>query len=243
MLLACRKIVIVIVEGPSDEEALGVALSHVYDPDTVYVHIMHGDITTRNGVNGNNVVSKIGNEIKGFASSRKYKKTDFKQIIHIVDTDGAFIPDENIIEESGLENNVYEDDGIHTLNVDGIIKRNAQKTENLDRLRRRGSIWDIPYRVYYMSCNLDHVLHNKRNSTNDEKESNAFTFAQMYKDDRDGFLDFICKSEFSVTGDYNESWKLMEKDLESLKRHTNLGIGLEEYRKEKETEECSNKGR
>ena len=94
-----------------------------------------------------------------------------------------------------------------------------------------------------MSCNLDHVLHDKRNSTNDEKESNAFTFAQMYKDDRDGFLDFICKSEFSVTGDYNESWKLMEKDLESLKRHTNLGIGLEEYRKEKETEECSNKGR
>lgn len=30
------------------------------------------------------------------------------------------------------------------------------------------------YRVYYMSCNLDHVPHNRRNSTDDEKETEAF---------------------------------------------------------------------
>ena len=45
-LLARRKVVLVIVEGVSEETALGIALSNVYDKDAVYIHIMHGDITT-----------------------------------------------------------------------------------------------------------------------------------------------------------------------------------------------------
>lgn len=47
--MAKRKIVFVIVEGPSDDEALGVLFSKIYDKDSVYVHIMHGDITTQAG--------------------------------------------------------------------------------------------------------------------------------------------------------------------------------------------------
>lgn len=59
--MAKRKIVFVIVEGPSDDEALGVLLSKIYDRDSVYVHIMYGDITTQAGVNSSNIVSKVGN--------------------------------------------------------------------------------------------------------------------------------------------------------------------------------------
>ena len=49
--LARRKVVFVIVEGASDETALGIALNQVFDRESVHVHIMHGDITTRVGVN------------------------------------------------------------------------------------------------------------------------------------------------------------------------------------------------
>lgn len=66
-LLARRKVVLVIVEGVSEETALGIALSNVYDKDAVYIHIMHGDITTRKGVNSKNIVSKIGNDVKTYA--------------------------------------------------------------------------------------------------------------------------------------------------------------------------------
>ena len=45
--MAKRKIVFVIVEGPSDDEALGILFSKIYDKNSVYVHIMHGDITTQ----------------------------------------------------------------------------------------------------------------------------------------------------------------------------------------------------
>lgn len=48
--MARKKIVFVIVEGASDESALGVLLSQIYDKDSVYVHIMHGDITAKKGV-------------------------------------------------------------------------------------------------------------------------------------------------------------------------------------------------
>ena len=54
--MARKKIVLVIVEGSSDETALGVMLDQIYDKDSVHVHIMHGDITARNGVNPQNIV-------------------------------------------------------------------------------------------------------------------------------------------------------------------------------------------
>ena len=44
-----KKILLVIVEGPSDETALGYALSQVYDREQVSIQVVHGDITTKKG--------------------------------------------------------------------------------------------------------------------------------------------------------------------------------------------------
>lgn len=63
-VLARRKIVFVIVEGASDDTALGVALNQVFDKDMVYIHIVHGDITTKAGVTPLNIVSRIGDMIE-----------------------------------------------------------------------------------------------------------------------------------------------------------------------------------
>ena len=149
-----------------------------------------------------------------------------------MDTDGAYIPNENIILDSVHNKIFYESDGIHTPDQQGIIDRNKQKTDNLYRLRGTGQIWNVPYRIYYMSCNLDHVLHNKRNSTDDEKETDAYIFAKKYKNDIEGFVKFICESDFSVSGDYKESWVYIENGLNSIDRYTNLGICIMEEIKE-----------
>lgn len=241
--MARKKVVLVIVEGPSDDTALGIVLNQIYDKDSVYVHIMHGDITTRKGVRSDNIVAKIGDEVRVYAKSKHYSAKDFKQIIHIVDTDGAYIPDEKIIFDSECDKPSYESDGIHTSYQQGIIERNKQKIGNLYRLRGTGQIWNVPYSVYYMSCNLDHVLHNKRNSTDEEKETDAYAFAKKYKNDVDGFVSFICDSNFSVNGDYKESWVHIEAGMNSIERYTNLGICImEELNKENtETETCDDK--
>lgn len=226
--MARRKVVLVIVEGPSDDVALGVMLNQIYDKDSVHVHIMHGDITTQKDVNSQNIISKIGNEVRSYAKSQHYHAKDFKQIIHIIDTDGVYIPDDKIIDQPSRGKILYEYDGIHTANRQLIIRRNKQKKENLYRLRTTGEIWKIPYQVYYMSCNLDHVLHNKRNSTDEEKENDAYAFAQKYRRDLDGFVNFICMSEVAVGGGYKESWEYIENGMNSIERHTNLGICIKE---------------
>ena len=71
-----------------------------------------------------------------------------------------------------------------------------------------------------MSCNLDHVRYDKLNTTDDEKENNAFVYARKYKDDIPAFLDFISKSTFSVMTDYTESWKYIAEGNNSLKSKT-----------------------
>lgn len=226
--MARKKIVFVIVEGPSDETALGITLNKVFDKDSVYVHIIHGDITTGKGVNSQNIISKIVNYIKAYSKSQHYTADDFKQIIHIIDTDGVYIPDDKIIKEKDCKKPMYEADGIHTNDTVGIMARNQQKRNNLYRLRSCGMVWNIPYRVYYMSCNLDHVLHDKRNSSDDEKENEAYVFAKRYKNDVAGFITFINDSLFSVRGDYKDSWNHIESEMNSLKRYSNLCICIEE---------------
>ena len=238
-IVARKKIVFVIVEGPSDEEALGVILSRLYSSSEVYVHIMHGDITSEFIESPNeNILTRVASEVEGYAKSNHFEKIHFKEIIHIVDTDGAFIPDANVMEDPLAEKPVYSLNEIRTKNKDGIENRNRRKRRNICKLCSKKELWGIPYQVYYMSCNLDHVLYDKLNSSDEDKEEDAFRFARFYKDRIPEFIKFISESDFSVVGDYRESWNFIKKDLNSLHRHTNLGIGLpspkEETRKKQE---------
>lgn len=222
--MAKRKIVFVIVEGPSDDEALGVILSKIYDKDSVYVHIMHGDITTQTRVTASNIVAKVGNCVRQYAAQNHYKPADFKEIIHIVDTDGAYIPDSAVIEDENAIKPIYSVTEIHTANPDKIINRNARKRENIERLKSTGQIWKLPYKIYYMSSNLDHALYGKLNSTDEEKEEDAYQFAKKYRNDIPKFLKYIKESDFSVGPDYKKSWEYITEGLHSLERHTNLGM-------------------
>ena len=222
--MAKRKIVFVIVEGPSDDEALGVLFSKIYDKDSVYVHIMHGDITTQSGVTPTNIVSKVGNCVRQYASQNHYKASDFKEVIHIVDTDGVYAPDSVVIEDPKAVKPVYSVTEIHTANPTGIINRNKTKRENINRLNSTGKVWSLPYSIYYMSCNFDHALYGILNSSDEEKEENAYAFARKYRGDIPGFLKFILDSDFAVASDYKESWQYIAEGLHSLERHSNLGL-------------------
>ncbi len=229
--MARKKIVFVIVEGPSDEEALGVIFNRIYDNQTVYVQIMHRDITSDREVTTTNIISKLCNEIRGYAASNHFKKDDFKEIIHIVDMDGAFIPDSNVVEDASAADPVYSLTQISTCNKKGIEQRNHHKDQNLSKLCTSNEIWNIPYGIFYMSSNLDHVLYDKLNSSNHEKQINSYNFAKKYMNNISEFLTFISDSDFSVTGDYHVSWDYIRQDLHSLERHTNLGLCFQKDKK------------
>lgn len=219
-----RKIVFVIVEGPSDEQALGVILSRIYDKNSVFVHIMRCDITTELNINQGNIISRIGDIVRKYASDNHFKNTDFRQIIHITDMDGAFVPDGHIIEDTTVEKPYYTVTGIHTKNKHALEQRNQQKRENLNKLCTTQKIWKVRYQIFYMSCNLDHTLYNKLNTSNEDKEKDSYRFAKLYRNDIPAFWTFISSSDFSVLSGYKQSWDYIKIDLHSLERHSNFGL-------------------
>jgi hypothetical protein len=152
--------------------------------------------------------------------------THFQEIIHIIDTDGAFISDDRVVEDPFAVKAVYTPTEIRTANVEGMRHRNDVKSQCLNRLSAAQKIWGIPYQVYYMSCNLEHVLYAKQNASDEEKEKDALTFARQYRQDVKGFVRFITESDFSVATNYVESWNYIRQGVHSLERCTNPGFCL-----------------
>lgn len=220
--MARKKIVFVIVEGPSDETALGVVLTKYFENDNVHIEIMHSDITVQKDTRPENIIKKIVEEVKKYANNYHFKPIHFKSIIHIVDTDGAFCSKDIIMEDTNLNQIMYFDDRIMAPNKEKVISRNEQKSKNLIKIYQTEKIWEIPYKVYYMSCNLEHVLFNKLNCNDKEKENLSYEFAKKYKNNLDSFLNFIRNSSFSVDNDYLLTWKFIQNENNSLKRYTNF---------------------
>ncbi len=229
--MARKKVVFVIAEGPSDDTALGVVLNRLFDKNEVHIEIMHGDITSDLSIEPKNIVSALADVVKGYASSMHFTQIHFQQVIHLIDMDGAFVPDTAIVENPTAQKPVYYLTEIQTARPEQILRRNKHKQDKLNRISKMSKIWTtIPYQAYYMSCNLDHVLYGKNNSTDEEKENDAYVFAKKYKDDIKGFLEFVSDSEFSRMEGYKESWQFIQQDCHSLERFTNLGLCFEGMR-------------
>lgn len=239
--VARKKVVFVIVEGPSDDDALGVILNRLYDNSQVHIEIIHGDITADLNIQPGDIAIKLCGIVKSYAESMHFKQEDFQEIIHLVDMDGSFIPDSAIIYNPDAQKTVYSVNKIQTEKPERIRSRNSYKREVINRISTLKKVWGtIPYKVYYMSCNLDHVLYDKQNSTDEEKENNAYAFSKKYKDNIEGFLTFISDSDFSRTDGYKESWDYIKKEFHSLERNTNLGICFADIRRKREEDFIKN---
>lgn len=219
-----RKVVLMIVEGPSDQVALGSVLSKLFDPKKILVKVLHGDITSAYENNPANIIGRVQTVIQSVARESKLKQSDFLKVIQITDTDGAFIPDENVVYDRKYDRPFYTTENILCMRQNDIIERNHRKQANLIRLCQHRIIWKIPYEIYFMSSNLDHVLYNVMNSTDQEKEKHAYEFAMRYRKNPELFLKLINGEGMCPEKHYVGSWKQIQEDCESLKRHTNPGL-------------------
>lgn len=90
-----KQIILFIVEGVSEEEALGLGLSRIFVDKEVHIEVTYGDVTTSPGSNSGNIKAKVGNIVRKFAG-QTYKPKDFLKVIHVMDTDGAYLSDQYI---------------------------------------------------------------------------------------------------------------------------------------------------
>ena len=110
-----KKIILFIVEGITDETSLSLILSKLVSDSSVQFHVINQDITADFNSNCQNIIRKIDNEVKKFISQNNgLKKTDIKEIIHLVDTDGAFIRPDFVVEDANHEKTFYTPTSIVT---------------------------------------------------------------------------------------------------------------------------------
>ena len=194
-----------------------------------------GDITTSSFVTPSNIETKITNRFIMPATKKDgiYPKKIAK-IIHIVDLDGAYIPDENVVpysdEHQGNEKPYYDGEGgrIETADVSAIIDRNDRKRKNLEHLltlpeqKIKVRTKSIPYEIYFFSSNLDHFINNDANVETGKKYL-ADQFIRSYGLDTEEFAKYFFEDECSVGHmGYKESWEFIKENSNSVKRYTNI---------------------
>ena len=145
-----------------------------------------------------------------------------------MDIDGVYIPEVNIIEDKNKKKFLYTINGIVAPSKENVQKRNESKKQIVEKLLVTSKINSIPYEMYYMSCNLEHVLHDKlEDISEDEKKELANKFADRFYEKEIEFIDFINNKDFKVLGDYKATWDFIKKDLNSVNRYSNFWLFFE----------------
>ena len=204
----------------------GLAIEEFFSSEEVQFAVVHGDITSDYHTTLNNAVTKVGDVIERLRSQYGYQWGDLIKIIHIADTDGAFTRD--CIRQADVKSIQYYEDHIEHADVDEVKRRNQHKAEIMSKLCATGKIRKTPYRLYFNSCNLEHVLYEElKDFSDEEKEILSDDFAEKYEGKLSDFIDFISDKSVAVEGSYKETWKYIEKDKNSLQRHSNMHLIFE----------------
>ena len=218
-----RRLVVFVVEGPTDRDSIQEALAELFTG--IYFLVIHGDITSNGRMTPANILAELGTHIKRELSIYHFSPKQVVHIFHLMDTDGAYIPDGSVHE--GPEFRYYEDRIEHPDPI-SIRQRNKRKRQLMDMLAGKNNLCGIPYTCYYFSRNLEYVLHNIADElTPSEKQEYAYQFAERYVGNISGFIPFFSESGFSVPGDYAETWKYIRQGNHSLQRWSNFHLALD----------------
>lgn len=221
--MATKKVILFIVEGITDKNSLSLILSRLISSNHIAFHVVGGDTTTNNYTTIMNCITKINDELNKFLKENKFRKSDILKIVHLIDTDGVYINEKQVIEEN-VSSIIYNTDSMLTRNSDLTVDRNNKKASILNKLNSTSTVSNIEYRMYYFSCNLEHVLHNQQNLDDNLKDEYADDFVDKYDGKESEFKDFMMHSGFSVSGNYKETWNFIKQGNNSLNRYCNLGV-------------------
>ena len=188
--------------------------------------VVNGDITGDYEVTTEeNIYDKLKTIIKEYKEEKKIYDSDILKIVHIIDTDGAFIDDRYIVFHQSDEI-LYTNSKIRTNHVDKVIKKNTLKKAVVNKLIHTKTIKNIPYEIYFMSCNLDHVLFDEPNQKDYDKKRKALEYADSLFGKEIEFLTLLESNVIKHYNDYFTSWEDIYNGKNSLRRASNFNCYL-----------------
>lgn len=69
-MLKAKKVIFVILEGPTDEDALSSVLKAIFSSAEVHFQVIHGDITTEGAINKREQCKKLCSEKSGIGNGK-----------------------------------------------------------------------------------------------------------------------------------------------------------------------------
>ena len=228
-----KKVLLFLVEGSTDSTSLGLVLSRLTESADVRFLVLGGDICYRYRITPENAAKTIMRSVNGFLQRYRLRKGDILKIVHVIDTDGAFIPPTRVF-HGGNDHAYYGKDKIVTLSDESMRARNEHKTAAAMALSELDAVERIPYALYYFSRNIEHVLHDRMDTlSSEEKRELSERFENEYAEDPEAFVSFICSRAVAVRGSYEQTWDYIFRGTNSLKRGTNFGLFFSSFLSEK----------
>lgn len=107
----------------------------------------------------------------------------------------------------------------------GSILKEYFSSEEIQFVVVHGDITTKDYRIYFNSCNLEHVLFDElKDFTDEEKADMADDFAEKYEGKVEDFVEFISQEDLIAPGTFKQTWRFIEKEKHSLERFTNMHL-------------------
>lgn len=92
-----KKIILLLVEGPTDEEALALIYSKLVNKHDLVFDVLHTDITADEGMTAKYIEEKILLEVEKYLIKNPFlHREDILKLVQIIDTDGAFVSSSHI---------------------------------------------------------------------------------------------------------------------------------------------------
>lgn len=125
-----KKIILLLVEGLSDEEALALVFSKLAKEHDIEFDVLHTDITADENMTVKYIGERIKREIADYLRKNPFiKRKDILKVVQIIDTDGAFVPT-SLVRQSTSGKTEYFETYISAKNMNRLIRRNISKPDD-----------------------------------------------------------------------------------------------------------------
>ena len=235
-----RKVILVFVEGESDETVVGfVTDSLVERLENMHItlKVMYGDVFSDRRYSASSGTKIASDRICEVLATEKWEVSDLLFVAFVTDTDGMFMNPTSLVVDDSMEGTDSFQYDLQTRRLlfsttkkkKDIIETRQRKTRHVNQLIKDGTSLLVKRKlvqtfVYYNSVNLEHVLFGKI-LPNHEKIGAADDFIDQYDGKGDagveGILAFFqsrCPAD-----DYEQSWQFIKQN-EMTNGYSNLAL-------------------
>lgn len=235
-----KKVILLIVEGPSDKTALENAIRNSLKAKgsihNAIFKVVHGDGTLKRPygsyITSSEIIKATQALLLKFLKEEKDSGIRFSDVLavaQITDLDACYASADHFASDPNLTCVTYDVANKSVLAPDGfdIAGKRDQKMRNLLRISAVSSIKvkkkDLPFQIFYFGIDLEHALHGQLNCDDATKQQLAEQFDDVYGEDPDGFAKKIASIPH-ISMEYRPSWKSEDLSIHAFDPLTNLDI-------------------